>query len=85
MANSPSWTEAGTENKVAGVAEMRAAKEQTDKTLREEYPHRNPEILKSEGKTQNVFGKAVGCEGMEERGEEKVQTGERLKNVRDSV
>jgi hypothetical protein len=79
MTGSPSWTESASDDKAAGVAEMRAAKDESDKGLREDYPHRDPDGLKSEGRKQSLFGKTIGCAGMEERGGEKVQTGERLK------
>ncbi|KAA8894772.1 hypothetical protein FN846DRAFT_912535 [Sphaerosporella brunnea] len=83
VAGAPSWIESGHESKAQGVAEMRAAKSEKDKDLRESYAHRDPDWLKSEGKQEALLGRTVGCGGMEERGEEKVQTGERMK--RDSV
>ncbi|KAF8247007.1 hypothetical protein K440DRAFT_661642 [Wilcoxina mikolae CBS 423.85] len=78
MTNSPSWQASGAENKAAGIAEMRAAKEVVDKDLRENYQTRDPQRLKTEGKSQNALGKTVGCQGMVERGGEKVETGETL-------
>jgi hypothetical protein len=79
MTNSPSWQAAGVDDKAAGIAEMRAAKEAVDKDLRENYQARDPQRLKTEGKSQNVLGKTVGCQGMVERGGEKIETGERLR------
>ncbi|KAF8537828.1 hypothetical protein BDD12DRAFT_981908 [Trichophaea hybrida] len=78
MANSPSWQASGIEDKAAGIAEMRAGKEMVDKDPRENYQTRDRQRLKTEGKSQNVLGKTVGCQGMVKRGGEKVEAGERL-------
>jgi len=76
---STSWKESGHRAKADGIAEMRAAKAQTDSDLHSDsYPNRNPNVLKAEGRAQNTTGRTLGCLGMEERGGEKVRAAEGL-------
>ncbi|CCX10647.1 hypothetical protein FPQ18DRAFT_391857 [Pyronema domesticum] len=79
MVNSSSWQQSGESHKASGIAEMRSAKEMVDKDLRSHYPERNATTLKTEGKSQNMLGKTIGCQGMVERGGEKEQIGDMLK------
>lgn len=73
MTNSQSWQMSGQEAKAAGVEEMRAAKRTKEDGLREGYGQRDPKELEAEGRQEGAWGKAAGCPGMEERGDEKVR------------
>ncbi|KAL8977865.1 MAG: hypothetical protein Q9205_006420 [Flavoplaca limonia] len=55
VSSDPSWKTAGAETKDAAVAEMRAAKEQS-----QGEPAKNDTM----GKVEEKLGSAVGCEGM---------------------
>ncbi|KAI4238570.1 MAG: hypothetical protein LQ349_001024 [Xanthoria aureola] len=62
VSSDPSWKTAGTETKDAAVAEMRAAKEQS-----QAEPGKNDTV----GKMEEKLGGAVGCEGMVGEGKER--------------
>lgn len=78
MTKSASWQEAGAEDKAAAVVEMRAAKEQGDDGLRQTFAERDPAMLQTEGARQGALGRVVGCEGMVQRGGDKVRAGRQL-------
>lgn len=54
---------------------MRAAKAQGDMKMNLEG--QGAGRLKAEGKAEGALGSAVGCEGMVERGRDKVEVGEK--------
>ncbi|KAL8728261.1 MAG: hypothetical protein Q9166_005500 [cf. Caloplaca sp. 2 TL-2023] len=62
ISSDPSWKTAGTEAKDSAVAEMRAAKAQS-----EGEPGKNDTV----GKMEEKLGSAVGCEGMVGEGKER--------------
>ncbi|KAL9007778.1 MAG: hypothetical protein Q9180_009581 [Flavoplaca navasiana] len=62
VSSDPSWKTAGAETKDAAVAEMRAAKEQS-----QGEPAKNDTM----GKVEEKLGSAVGCEGMVGEGKER--------------
>jgi hypothetical protein len=71
---SPKLKESGAAAKEAGIAEMRAAKEIGDKKVEEKMAHEGPIRLSAEGRSEGMFGKILGCEGMKERGVAKLKT-----------
>ncbi|KAL8671765.1 MAG: hypothetical protein Q9168_003736 [Polycauliona sp. 1 TL-2023] len=62
VSSDPSWKSAGAETKDAAVAEMRAAKEQS-----QGEPGKSDTV----GKVEEKLGSAVGCEGMVGEGKER--------------
>ncbi|KAL8687676.1 MAG: hypothetical protein Q9218_006219 [Villophora microphyllina] len=62
VSSDPSWKTSATETKDAAVAEMRAAKAQS-----ESHPGKNETV----GMVEEKLGSAVGCEGMVGEGKER--------------
>ena len=53
---------------------MRAAKEIGDKKVERRMAQEGPVRLSAEGRSEGMFGKILGCEGMKERGEAKIRS-----------
>lgn len=68
--------ESGAATKEAAVNEMRAAKEIGDRKVERNIAEEGPMRLSAEGKSEGLFGKVVGCEGMKERGDAKIKAAE---------
>lgn len=68
--------ESGAALKESGLAEMRAAKVIGDGEVAENIASADPARLSTEGKSQGLVGRILGCEGMKDRGEMKVKSAE---------
>ncbi|KAL0488874.1 hypothetical protein AKO1_013561 [Acrasis kona] len=74
ITGSEEWKKSGQQDKEAAINEMHEAKQLADKET--DYSDRNKSVLNAEGKAESALGRAVGCEGMVENGEEKKHASE---------
>ncbi|KAJ3175573.1 hypothetical protein HDU87_006070 [Geranomyces variabilis] len=73
MLNAPTWTEAGTRDKMQGEAEMHAADQATKgQQAAANASRENKSLLEKEGKVEGLLGKVAACPGMESRGQDKI-------------
>lgn len=73
---SQSLRASGQAAKASGIEEMRAAKEIADKRVENRLQNKKASVpLIVEGQGEHLAGWALGCEGMKQRGERKVEVG----------